>query len=740
MNANLSQFLRLTGTAAGALFVLASVQTRAADAANADAFPNFESYIKVSGQAPMVSGDQAAFSNRNAQPANGGAGIEDLHITRDVSKTTTVVIDGRALSGAEDYLGRVNVAKNDVGTIDVGFKRFRTFYDGAGGFFPTSNQWNVLDKEERHTDRGKFWAEATLTLPNVPVVTVRYTNELRSGSKDSTIWSSSDFTGLPFTVAPNPITEVRKDVPSFIRLGERHENLELTVKQKVKNTDLQLTLEGDRTKNLDSRFFTNFPGEVIPWSVAGLSSAAQPAAKAALSPANWNNQAYFAQSDGLATKTSGLTFNSDTAINDKLSFHVGANYELLHSDISGARPTITATPTSSGVLAVATATYTGLAGGSRVKSYTGNVGFTYKATPDLLLKVALRGQDEYVRGSSTYSVIASTVATTAVPPTVTLTTTPRLAWSKEHQKAQTPVLEVRYTGIKDLSLYFVGSKRGLDGTERNTSAYNTLTAANGTLATNHVSEGHGDFTLGANWKASPLLTVRGEVFTKDHKDDSIGFETQVGDYYLLDSQSTGYKLTAIAKPDAMVSCTTRFVAQRSTMQVTGFLPTYPAFDSLDGKNYMLGETVDINPNAACYVQLNANVIYNVINTIYPRAGITVATSTVSAYDTNKNVQNSDNNYVTGSVLAGFVVNKDMDVQVQGNYYRAANGNPVLAAQTMPYGVAVRDSSFTVGVKLKVSDTWICNAKAGYFESKNDTSGGFANYHGPVAYFSFDHAL
>jgi hypothetical protein len=59
---------------------------------------------------------------------------------------------------------------------------------------------------------------------------------------------------------------------------------------------------------------------------------------------------------------------------------------------------------------------------------------------------------------------------------------------------------------------------------------------------------------------------------------------------------------------------------------------------------------------------------------------------------------------------------------------------------MPYGVAVKDTSITVGLKHKFSDKWIGNAKIGYFDSANDTTGGMTNYHGPLAYVSFDHSL
>lgn len=153
-----------------------------------DAFPTYESYIKISGQAASITGDNAAFSKRTQLPSNGGAGIEDLHVAKDLSKTTALVIDGRALAGPEDYLLRVNLTKTEVGSIDAGYKRFRTFYDGIGGFFPLNQAWLPLSKEELHTDRGRFWAGAKLELPDKPVLEIRYTNETRSGRKDSLTW------------------------------------------------------------------------------------------------------------------------------------------------------------------------------------------------------------------------------------------------------------------------------------------------------------------------------------------------------------------------------------------------------------------------------------------------------------------------------------------------------------------------------------------------------------------------
>lgn len=704
-------------------------------AAEADPFPNRDSYVKLTGQAAAISGSDTAFQSRTRQPANGGAGIEDLRISKEVSRRTSLLIEGRALVGAEDYLGSFKLTTNEVGTLEAGFKRFRTFYDGVGGFFPANGQWLPLADQDLHVDRAKFWIEGILARPGTPEVTVRYTNELRTGRKDSTIMGSTDLTGLPFNLAPNPVSPARKIVPSFLQLGERHEDLTLAVRHKVGKTQVRLELQGERTRNVDSRFVTNFPGEVIPWAIASLPTAAQPAAKATAPATSWNNQQAIVETEGIAVKSSGATLETDTPLTEKVTLRVNGNYELVHTAVSGSRPIVTQTPTAAGVVAVQTNNYADLAGGTRLKSLVGNVALDWKPTKALFVKLAYRAQEEYVRGSSTYTVVAASGT-----PATTLTSTPRLGWAKLEQDVRTPVVELRYTGIKDVAFYASGSLRDLRGIERNTSAYNPLTAALGTPAIQNVSEDHGNYTVGANWKVSPALTLRSEVFGKNHQDNTSGFESRIGDYYLLDSRYQGLKVTGLAHLSPQVGVTGRYVYQRGRMQVTGFLPTYPAYDSLRSENHLLAGTIDLTPARHWYVQLNGNVVFNVISTIYPRAGVTAATSTLAAFDTNRVLQNSDNNYVTAGILAGWTVDKVTDARLQWNSYRAANGNAVLAPMTLPYGVAVRDTSVVLALKRRLSARWTGHAKAGYFDSENDTTGGRTSYHGPVAYLAVEYGL
>src|SRR3954468_16557265 len=126
MNVNISFLSRTAGLLAGALLALTSAR-----AAEADALPTFdENYVKVSATGATLSGSHAAFQNRTQISKNGAGGIEAFNYTAEVAKATTFQIDGRALPGAEDYLAQFKLTKEEVGNVEVGYKRARTFYDG----------------------------------------------------------------------------------------------------------------------------------------------------------------------------------------------------------------------------------------------------------------------------------------------------------------------------------------------------------------------------------------------------------------------------------------------------------------------------------------------------------------------------------------------------------------------------------------------------------------------------------
>ncbi|HXA14738.1 MAG TPA: hypothetical protein VNW23_06385, partial [Opitutaceae bacterium] len=345
MQANRIIFISATGLLVGALLALPSI--RAADqtaATNADAFPVFDNYIILSGQNAWVSKDKAAFQARTDTAKGASGGIEDFRMEKDPTKNVTVTTDGHAIGGAEDYLAHFNVTKTDVGSVDAGYQRFRTFYDGVGGFFPTNNAWMPLPQQDLHVDRAKFWVEGTINLPDKPVFTLGYTNELRDGRKDTTIWGDTDLTGIP--ILSNSNVAGRKFIPSFIDLGERHQDIEALMKHTIGKTTFELSVIEDIVDNLDTRYLNRFPGEVKPFP-------AIPAAPVTTVPAvNANNGITGFDQEGINSNTFSAIGKMETVFSEKISFHAGLRFQHLTSDFTGNRLLFTSTPTAVGTVIV----------------------------------------------------------------------------------------------------------------------------------------------------------------------------------------------------------------------------------------------------------------------------------------------------------------------------------------------------------------------------------------------------
>ncbi len=732
MKAIHSHLVRTAGLVAGTL--LAASVSFAASGAEADAFPEFENFIKFSAQGNSISGSKAAYQKTTQKESAGSLGIEEFSFAKDLNDTTSLKIDGRALGGAEDYLAAFKVTKNEVGSVDASFKTFRTFYDGAGGFFPLNNAWLSLYPRELYVDRAKFTVGATVALPNAPVFSLRYTNETRTGKKDSTIWGDTDQTGIPIYTASalNPISANRKIVPAYNALDEKHEELEFSVRHTFGNTTASLTFIGTRIDNDDRRSVDRYPGELKPYPALPTSGVVPVAPVMA----NNQNKGY----DRQMTKEDGrsVVAKVETAINPKFKVFASGLIHHATDDIAAERMISGAIATKTVVQdAVGSFTSGGRppysyvsAGTIHTDTFTGVIGVETKLLPDLTLNAAVRAEQYDVSGFNNatyinYLVVPATGAISAVP--FSAANGVRIS-----EKPVSPEINVRYTGIKTVALYADWDYRSSPSDER-TSYIGIAPSGNVIIASPgnenaRVKEKHSNLKIGANWTACTFFNARAEFFTKDHENNFTGYGTSLGDFYRLDYDTSGARLSATVKPIAQLAFTTRFVEQIGKTKTIG--DAYPSTDAGDSKLYQISESIDWTPNKAVYVQLNLNATFDTISTSYTQVNGTA-----------KNVNHdANNNYRSGSFLTGLVVGKHTDLQLQGTYYKSDNYQPALAGSTQPYGMSAQNSSITAGVKHQLTDRIVANAKVGYVDSKNETAGGFSDFRGPVAYVALDYKL
>ncbi|HTJ78851.1 MAG TPA: hypothetical protein VL357_07615 [Rariglobus sp.] len=765
MQTTSSKLFHAAGLLTAASLTLVSAPLFAA--ANSDAFPTFDSYIKITGQAASIKGDSSAFqAHTGVSEFQDGAGIEDARYIHDLSKTTTLTIDGHALSGTEDYLLHLNLIKSEVGSVDVGYKSFRTFYDGVGGFFPHS-PWTPVDKvtnkdgkaaypginQNMFIDRGEFWAEVKIGLPDQPEFKLRYTNGTRNGQKDSTSWGDSDNTGLPQNNTSIPGVTVansdRKTIPSYLDINERHEILEGSVKHTVGNTTGEVTVLGDWTSKNNGRFEDRYPGEVKP--VTGAVSGDW---------TTYSNETQLTNYDIQDTTTTGVNGTTVTTLGPKLTMRLGAGYQDVSSAFGGSRTQIAYSPvTGNGLRQWTTEPVQNLNGQSDSNIRTGKIAFDYKLTENFTVSIGTRGDDTNSGSNGTYQVVSNS-ATPGHSTFTNVTTADKVESSFLEEQSITPVIDLRYTGFRNLTLYSDVNHRSGTGTENVTPAYTTSNSVfNGftntttvtpvavpsvTVYHNAISENNTDYKIGCNWRVSSAVTLRAEPFYKDTDYHSKGFNQTNGgakthNNYELQSQYYGAKFTAIVRPLNVLTFTSSYTYQKGKMQVTGNLVApvvQPENDSMDSTTHIIGETIDWNPIEQFYMQGNVNVVLNQIKTITINPGLYDTTGAgTNVMPGDYIVPTSQNDYLTFSVLAGAVLTKKDDLQVQFIAYRATNSTNHLAAYTEPYGSSGYENSVTIGLIHKFSAKMLGQAKVGYFNSHNQTTGGNTDFEGPLAYVS-----
>jgi hypothetical protein len=719
----------------GAAFALSGVRTVAADApAQADAFPTPDNYITVSGVAPFVSGDKAAFDARTGMPSAGSGGIEDLSYAKDLSKDVSITLNGHALGGAQDYLGDLKLSFNDVGSIDTGYKRFRTFYDGVGGFFPLSDSFQALSYESLHVDRSTFWLTATLAKPNLPVFTLGFHVDSRTGQKESTEWASVINPNAVVTNGALVGTALPANTPfiapNVMNLNEHHSVLDASMVVTVGKVTETVKASLGWINNDDWRSYVKYPGSnvIVDPTVTVL-----------------DDEQTIKSTDFRLINQTDIKFNPYVALDVGLSFS--------HQSSTNGGNWITPAYSSTLKLVYTAETAANIYGTGNVDDYVGNAFLKFTPSKDWLIDVGLRDEYNVISSSGGFMVTSLAAAAKSLAAT-NFTVANDVTYSHETDHVLTPELSIRYMGFDRVSLYTTLDDRTNHGNQHWINPYAASTTAGitgvtttagaspGSIFFQEANQDYANAKIGANWNASNQMTVRAEVYRKDHQNHFIGADDVIGiastgALYVTGYTFTGATVSVIYRPDPVLTLTTRFDAQEGMMSVTGNAITGGTGSEVtSGKASArtISEALDYAPSGQFYFHGDLAFVFNYLQTAYPFVPVNATNSIATP------IQNANNNYITASGLAGFVVNKSVDLQLQGTYTRANNYNPSIASGGQPYGAGFEERSVTAGVKCKLTDRWMLDAKVGYLDRTDATTGGFTNYNGPLAYVGITYSL
>ena len=711
----------------------------AAPASESDALPVFdENYIRFSAGGIAYKGNKASGQARTQVPKVGAAGVEAFNYTKELSKASTMIVEGQALPGAEDYLLSLNLTKNEVGSFEAGYRTFRTFYDGAGGFFPTNNVWMAAMPRALHVDRGQLHLGGTINLPGKPVFTFRYVRQTRDGRKDSTILGDTSFTGIPnySQSALNPVSIARKLLPAYIEMDERQDTLTASLRHTFGKTTAVVSLIGSRIDNFSSRNVDRYVGELRPFPTI-------PANPLTIIPPQLsNNPNRGFDNQGLKEDSFTLLATVETELSEKVGFYAGASYRTAEGDITGSRLiTLTLNSNAGPISGVGGFTSGGRppysytsAGTIKSDLYVANAGLRLKPSRDLAVDFGVKAEDYTVTASN----LATYVSTFMVQATGVVATPQRDVspnTSKTIARLWAPEVNARYTGLRKWVLFASADYRTSPGDERHLDTHVGPGPAGSSIVLSAVGEGaqkvdekHLNAKVGAVWAPGAALNVRAEGYTKNHETRFDGYGVSAGGLYVLDYDIIGTRVTATYRPAPTWSFATRYVLQAG--KTATMTDVYARGDAKDSERHSIAESINWVPNRNVFIQANATLVYDTISTAYPNAGGTA----------NDVLRNADNNFWNGSVIAGFVVDKLTNAQIEGTYYKANNYDPSIATATVPYGFGGREYTVSVGVTRKLSAQWLGSAKLGYIESRNDTSGGNTNFRGPLGYVSMQRAF
>lgn len=176
-----------------------------------------ENWISLSGGTFMkLDGNEASFQKRHQHEGAGFGGADSFQYNTNVFGDRTLRLDGKAVIGDGDY--RLHARLNDENNgwyLDAGLRENTIFYVGNGGYSP-GGLWVQPFDDQLDIRRGELWLEAGLKK-DAWNLTIRTSHQYRKGSKDSTIWGDSAYSGLG--------TAVRKTSPTLMEIDETRDTL-----------------------------------------------------------------------------------------------------------------------------------------------------------------------------------------------------------------------------------------------------------------------------------------------------------------------------------------------------------------------------------------------------------------------------------------------------------------------------------------------------------------------------------
>ncbi|MBI2516940.1 MAG: hypothetical protein HYV95_08490 [Opitutae bacterium] len=656
-----------------------------------------ENYIDISAGYTSDTGSKPALQKALQNRAGGYGGIEGLYYTKAINDETTLVIKGKALAGANDYLFDLSIIKENGGYVKFGYREFRVWFDGLGGYLPSTGFIRKLHDEDLAIDRGNLWFEAGYRAEDKPAISLRYDLFTRKGTKDSTSWAD---TGLAVNTS-----NLRGLLPTFLKIDEKRHQVVADVSKK---------------------------GEKIGWALG-----------ARVDKGEYTNGRYERRRAGESTTDRKVTHKEGQ---DYDLFQVRGSYEnQIHENLlittAVARTTIDTTLSGSRIYGqdfdpVYDAAYLnrqqrdegffGLHGESEMKQIIGTISARYQPKETVVIVPSFRFEqidwsnkvdfeETNFGGAPAFAPINDEVE----------------ADSEKDWKVYAESVDVRYTGIKNVSLSFKGewTKSEGDLTEERILEPGTALQVISIDRDTKFERNTQKYAATANWYAKPGSTVAVQYYYKVRTNDfrSVRDNTvSTSDRYPAyvanqDFETNDFNVRFSTKLGANLRSVTRYDYQKSTIttQDVGLLMA----ESANMTSHIFAETLTWNPSNRWYVQGGVNLVWDTLTT--PAVKVTGGAVNL--------VKNSDANYTSLNLGSGYAVDDQSDLFVDYSLTQSKDSFVDNSNRTVAFGSDIKVQQATVTWNRRIDYRTSISLKYGYAKSDNAVSGGYADFEAHMIY-------
>jgi len=643
-----------------------------------------EGTIAVAGGGAFLDGDRPSYQRIMQQNKDGYGGAEEFHFSRE-SKESIFKFHARLLPGNDHYrlAGRFEVT--DRYYVDAGFEQFRVWYDGSGGYFrPTGTEFTLFN-EDLSLIRGKLWAEAGFYLTDKTLFRFRYERRTRDGTKDSTSWGDSNLVGTYGT---------RSIVPSFYDLDETTDVFTFDVGNDQKEgTKWGVGARYSETKLDNKRNMQRRPHETADRIVT--------------------------QKDQTKNDLFALNGFYLRQINERLTVSAGALRSKLDTTLGGSRiygqsydpvfdpAYLRRQQRDEGFI--------NLEGDAQLKQTVLTLNAVYVPKKNWSIRPSIRFENLHQEAISEFE-----ETNVGAGPAFTMIVEEVEADHKKKFDEFAEAVEVRYTGMPN----WTHSAKG-EWIQGNGTLEEARTLHTGVLTIDRDTEydrATQKYSFSSNWYAKPGLTLAAQYYFKSNTNeyDAIRDNTLPGtaDRYPAyiteqDFQTHDFNVRLSWRPDSRVGLVTRYDHQQSkiTSNEAGLTTT----QSSKVISHIFSQSVTVSPTSRLYMTGSVNVTYDQMRT--PAIAF---------------VQHADNNYVNGSLGAGYAIAKLDDLYLDYSFFAADNYIDA-STLTLPYGLDQKLHAAYLTWVRRQSAHLVYTFKYGYVTNRDGTWVGRNDFDAHVLY-------